>query len=266
MVLSLISVFFLYNKSGSNVSAQEVLCLSPEIPVGTAIDETYAFAQELLQHLQLAVSYSMAQAALSEQLAELPDECKAENCSSGCNTITNSVFCGKSRPCPDDCAAWPCSTSIDPDTGLCSKECTEYSCQITSCSGDPCPTTEINNLVDAINRLHGQIAAERQAIEKLLENEYNSDSWKFCREETKDRLIRKGEMTDKRRRDLVACLLEESRIGLSNCVTPAQFFAGTSKEEVKLLYSCQEARLQGLLTDVQAEQCTVNNAFCCDLQ
>lgn len=270
--------------------AQELLCESPEIPVGTTINETDAFASELLRHIRRAIGYAVVETKLTHKMTEYPCQCSDKNCFAGCNLVPKEVECGSADSCDNIPACGTnCRSEQATPWGECTRYCTQYFCESTGCGGNACPA-EVVPTAEAIKRVHESLEDEVDALKSLLHDEHESDSWDFCREQTFKWLQKEGELSAAAKtslryiargsprlpikkeettgtwRDLIMCILEESRIALSSCVTPAQFYSEKEEKEIRFLYSCQEGRLQGLLTKEQAELCIPNNAFCCDLQ
>ena len=102
-VLTLFLVFTLaYNKNGGKANAQapepELVCQSPEIPVGIAADAALVFAMQTISEAQKAVNSAVTMIILSDQLLNLPDQCQASNCSVGCSQTSNPVLCGTLAP------------------------------------------------------------------------------------------------------------------------------------------------------------------------
>lgn len=236
----------------------ELVCEDPEIPVGIATDATLFLAKRLLTNAQNAVSAAFTQIALAEQLITLPDECQADNCSAGCTTLTNTVSCGTdNNNCStlSPCGAQPCWTKISGST--CELFCTSYSCQTNPCSGDPCPRNAINNIINAIEANQNTIKVSKDNINKLFNDEFKDqingkDPWEYC--------SARALISNKTLPNLISCLLEESRTGLSACTTPEGV---NPLEEGKGVLTCQQGIESKVLTDKQQNQCYPNNFYCC---
>ena len=136
----------------------------------------------------------------------------------------------------DECTVNRCVSScvVKPKT----KTTKEY-CAIGGCGGDACPKEKIEGRLEDVKKTYAQLKATRQALSNLLHGS---------------------------QRDQILLNLEKARNGLQECVTPANFYdTGESDQKVDILISCQEARLNGVLSEKQA-QCFDNNFFCCTIK
>ena len=231
-ILLFISLFllvgFLYNQNKEAAAQEgEIWCEDPEIPVGLSIDQALDFSFKLSANLQALLASSIDQTRTAESLLNLADQCQAGNCNTSCDQI---------------CAETD-------DDGI----CIDWECEISSCAGEPCPSGEISAQFQAVEQSYQQIKNRKRAIDDLLDKKEDYDKKPFCPSVC-------GELT---KRELILQLLEESRKGLGNCVTPAGVYeAGSAIQEIEILYSCQEARYLGILTN-QQDRCYPNNFFCC---
>ena len=307
-VLFLAPAFLLYNANGTASAQQEpeIVCESAEIPVGAAVDASLILAEELLNNAAAAISGAVTEIALAEQLLLLPDQCLAENCGGGCSPDTRTISCGSSPPPAGEYAApcWPgdagkffcylddpnnrvhcqftgpgpddyglitdpCPPDLKcvPPDGICSA-CTEDFCDISPCSGDPCPRDAINMAADAIISSYDEIKRVKENTTDLFEEKFTQlvngkDLWKYCTDKTKINLMLKGAMKDESLKDLIVCLLDESRRGLSRCVTPDNL---NYLEERQGTLKCQDASALGALSEKQRQECYFDNFFCCRFQ
>ena len=136
----------------------------------------------------------------------------------------------------DECKIDRCLSSCVWETNIITKE---RFCAIGGCGGDACPKEKIEGRLEDVKKTYAQLKATRQALSNLLHGS---------------------------QRDQILLNLEEARNGLQECVTPANFYdTAESNQEVDILISCQEARLNGVLSEKQA-QCFDNNFFCCTIK
>jgi len=136
----------------------------------------------------------------------------------------------------DECKIDRCLSSCVWETNIITKE---RFCAIGGCGGDACPKQDVEDRLRGVEDAYAQLRATRQALSNLLHGS---------------------------QRDQILLNLEEARNGLQECVTPANFYdTAESNQEVDILISCQEARLNGVLSEKQA-QCFDNNFFCCTIK
>ena len=134
----------------------------------------------------------------------------------------------------DECKIDRCLSSCVWETNIITKE---RFCAIGGCGGDACPKEKVEDRLKNVKDAYEQLKATRQAFSNLLPQ-----------------------------RDHILLNLEEARNGLQECVTPANFYdTAESDQKVDILISCQEARLNKVLSEKQA-QCFDNNFFCCTIK
>lgn len=236
-----------YNQNRETLAQEELIWqCGEEIPIGEAIDETLAFALAILTQSQIVVSSSLAQANAAGELAELPEQCRAENCNTGCIITSSDV---EANTCPDPCPSQtesrcgdigePCPPGED-CTDFCVSlgECaycwdeeicepctiTETTCEVLHCSGEACPFGEISNKVSQIQNYYSRISAANAEIGRLIIED----------------------------RPPILVKLNEARVALSNCATPASGY--TPEEAIQLpqtVFSCEEVNYLRILPDVQ---------------
>jgi len=120
------------------------------------------------------------------------------------------------------------------------------------CGGDACPKEKVEGRLEDVEKTYAQLQATRQAFSDLLHKRRPSP---FVATDT-----------ERTWRDHILLNLGRARNGLQECVTPANFYdTAESDQEVDVLISCQEARLNGVLSEKQA-QCFDNNFFCCTIK
>lgn len=223
---------------GAEETEQSLQCSGPEIPVGTVRDETDRFSQELVRLMFQLAQDAKAERIAAKELAPSGDECKANLCTSSC--VVQSKRC-----------------VADPPKG---------------CGGEACPRQKIEERLKNVQDAYARLKATRQALSDLLRKrrpspfvtaEYCSSDQ--CRNDygTAGCLKKCQQRTW---REHILFNLEEARQGLQACVTPANFYeTGFSDQEVDITLSCQEAKLNGVLSEKQA-QCFNNNFFCCTIK
>src|SRR3989344_4999497 len=137
----------------------------------------------------------------------------------------------------DKCTIDRCVSSCAWETNIITKE---RFCAIGGCGGDACPKKDIEDRLGDVDKTYVQLKATQQALSNLLHGS---------------------------QRDQILLNLEKARNGLQECVTPANFYdTGESDQKVDILISCQEARLNGVLSEEQAARCFDNNFFCCTIK
>jgi len=254
----------LYNKGKEEVFAQEYKATCDvKIPIGEAVDETEDLLQEIINTIEVIIQASNEAANAGEALTNLADQCKAENCQSGCREWCEGwKNCGETTtPCVPYCHGNPptCWTAVCGQRQCGEDEegkpiycpvyclyCRDFieKCEISGCSGDPCPTAQINEKVRLIedNYLKIKVAYEGGEI----------DGTKI--EGIKNLIKRPAEIFPK---------LGESRNKLKACsVPPEDYEKYLSGEEMpaKLLLNCGNAKQ----VDPSLGDCHPNNYFCCE--
>jgi hypothetical protein len=264
-ILSFSLFYFLYNKGrGDEIFAQEyeTKC-AVEIPIGNAIDETEKLAQEIISTAEFIIQQSTEAANSGEELVKLPDQCKAENCQSGCREwCEGQTNCGETTtPCVpychgnppvcwnDICGQRQCGTDKDGNPIYCSVYCLYCSnyipkCEIFSCSGNPCPSEQIKKKVQDIKDNYEKIKIAYEG------GELNGEKIDGIKQ-----LIEKPEE--------IFPLLGESRNKLKACSSPAEDYQKLLLEGstlIKLVLSCENAKSM----DPTLGDCSPNNYFCCE--
>ncbi|MFC1629961.1 hypothetical protein ACFL06_00300 [Patescibacteria group bacterium] len=152
-ILLFLGLGLFYNQEKKTLAQEEIIFgCGDEIPLGEAIDEAVDFGVQIDANIQAILSASTTQVNSAESLYEIPDECKAVNCSTVCNIFNNSY---------QD----PCCWEID----VC-QPCTvtEQLCEVNDCTGTPCPDT--SSLMGQIESSYNFINAAKGAIEGLITN------------------------------------------------------------------------------------------------
>lgn len=257
---------FPYNKEEGTLAQGEIIWdCGEEIPIGEAIDEAIALVNTVTSNADQMLIRGGQQVASAYTIygLDLPNECKAENCTSGCtNSVVSTSFstcppCASSTvhenpgdPCPPgEICVWhqPFGVSgpLDHwDWQACSS-CSILvdTCTIDSCTGDACDpalmATAAAN-VSQISALYPLILANEAAINAAI-------------------ATRPGIITK----------LDEAREALANCATPASDYDIEEEEEVqvtKVAVSCTEAKYLRILSE-DSESCYEGtyspNFFCC---
>lgn len=273
ILLSIVFVFS-YNKE-KEISADEQLIwdCGEEIPIGEAVDEAIALVNTVTSNADQMLVRGGQQVAAAYRTSEidLPGECKADNCNTGCTeSVTDTDFndCAICPPvithhtaprainptCPAPpgipCSLMPPVLCVPPLYMGCNWEWDETSCECTIpvtnctidvCSGSPCPADliiEAVNNVGLISELHPLIIDNAAAINAAI-------------------AMRPG-IIDK---------LNDAREELAECATPASGYEAEEIEDlVQVLISCPEAKYLRILSEDQ-EDCYKGtyspNFFCC---
>lgn len=155
LILLCFGFVLLYNKN-REVLAQERIenFRCKEIPIGEATEEALAFGKAILAQLENIMSASAQQTRAADTLADIPPQCQADNCDTGCNEYTY------------DCNCKPCDPN-NPDSPTCCETC--YACEVLPCSGQACPP--YGHLVAEIQAAYNQIDAAQKEIVRLIEEE-----------------------------------------------------------------------------------------------
>ncbi|MDO8655561.1 MAG: hypothetical protein Q7R48_04120 [bacterium] len=213
-------------------------CSGPEIPVGTVRDETDRLSQEVVRLVFQLAQDAKAERKAAKEFMPSSDECKANRCVSSC--VVNFTQC-----------------VAEPAKG---------------CGGEACDRKAIENRLEDVETAYAQLQATRQALSDLLHKRRPSPfvTTDYCNnEQCRNDYGAAGcqkKCQERTWRDHILFNLEEARRGLQECVTPANFYdTGESDQDVDLTLSCQEARLNGVLSEKQA-QCFNNNFFCCTIK
>ena len=245
-LLSFSFIYFLYNKGKGEVSAQEykVKC-AVEIPIGETIDETETLAQEIINTAEFIIQKSVEAADAGEALINLVDQCRAENCQTGCNQYTyqcKPYQCNPYQCNPRPCEGNPKQTCYD----ICYRTCwqTCYACDVLSCSGNPCPSDQIASEVQKIKDNYEKIKLAYEG------GELNGEKIDGIKQ-----LVKKPEE--------IFPLLGESRNKLKACSSPSEDYEKYLLEGstlLKLVLSCENAKSM----DPTLGDCYQNNYFCCE--
>jgi len=201
-----------------------------EIPVGFLTDEALATFKKLAENYEKIITKSAGIVALANQLAEIPDQCRAENCQTSCH-----LECAERDPDTGDCLHWEC---IKPPC-----TCTNPNPEICPCSDCACP--DYDTIVAAIDSAVAEIDTAYQEIENLFTE--NNCKVPFSWSNPYDY----SDPSDSRnvtRLEFIKYLLEASRRELARCVTASEFLIGEETEVgVKEALTCQETFYQDLL-------------------
>jgi hypothetical protein len=230
----------IFIRQPQTVSAQspDLRCTGPEIPVGKVRDETDKFSQEIARLVFQIAQDAKAERNAAQEFMTSTDDCKANLCVSSCAVIFKA------------CVA-------NPDKG---------------CEGEACPRQEIDDRLARVEDAYAQLQATRQALSGLLHKPKPSPfvTTDYCKSDQckKDYgaigCLKKCQ--ERTSRDHILFNLDEARKGLQTCVTPANSYdAETSDQDIDTPVSCQEARVNGVLSEKQA-QCFNNNFFCCTIK
>lgn len=274
--LLLFTFAFLYNKEKETLAQEEfVLDCGEEIPIGEAIDESLVMIKNILDASGAMLAAGGGQIAAVNQIYEsgLPDQCRAENCDTGCdrtselictpvsecNCITVSACGGVGGSCPpgvENCTIWcvpdlqggeicaPCWNETTCDTD-CPPDCEwVVNCNIRACTGNACPVDLFNETMSQLSQvvsLYPSIAANAAVINQEVG-----------------------------KRDDIIAKLNEARTALEQCATPASGFV--PEETLQLLeglISCEEANWLKILP-AESEKCNPDredyhpkNFLCC---
>ncbi len=234
----------MFNDRTQTVLAREPVeqflqCSGPEIPVGKVREQTDLFSQEIVRLMFELAQDAKAERSSAKKLMATSDACTINRCVSSCVIQSRTITI---RTCNDP----PVCENIEEEQEYCSTEPSR------GCGGEACPRQEINDRLKDVEQTYVQLQATQQAFSSLLHEPRVSP---FL-------------TTDQKRtwRDHILFNLERVRNGLQACVTPANFYdTAESDQEVDVLISCQEARLNGVLSEKQA-QCFNNNFFCCTIK
>ncbi len=229
----LLSIFLTIQSN--RVLAQEDIassfqCTGPEIPVGQIIDQTDKFSQEVVRLMLELSQHSKSLRTAAGNFMVSGDSCKADRCVSSC---TVNFF--------KQCVAEPAK----------------------GCGGEACDRKEIEDLLRDVEVTYARLQETRQALSEFLHESLPSPfvSAEYCSSEQCRNDYGIAGCTQKcqqrTRRDHILFNLEKARSSLRNCVG--------SSQDVDFPVSCQEARLNGVLSEKQA-QCFNNNFFCCTIR
>ena len=255
MGVLLLSFAFVYNNTKEKALAQEefVWECGNEIPIGEAMDETLDMIKKILDNTDalLAAGGQQARAVNQIQEIDLPGECRAANCQTGCN-ISSREECTTQRICDGSCPPGAINCRQEGETcvdflgmPLCSpRYCWDETtcqqvpqCNISPCTGNACPPDLVGQATGKageISALAGEISARAATIAAQIP-----------------------------RRAPILAKLEEARGELETCATPASGYEAEEESQLlQTLFSCEEAKFQRILSDEQ-ESCYPTNFFCC---
>ena len=169
----------------------------------------------------------------------------AENCQTGCNQYTYQ--CKPYQCNPYQCNPHPCEgNSKQTCYDVCYETCwqTCYACDVSPCSGNPCPSAQIASEVQKIKDNHEKIKLAYEG------GELNGEEIDGVKQ-----LVKKPEE--------IFPLLGESRNKLKVCSSPAEDYEKYLLEGstlLKLVLSCENAKSM----DSTIGDCYQNNYFCCE--
>ncbi len=253
-----------FSRQAQTVLAREVIdpllqCSGPEIPVGKVRDETDKFSQEIVRLMLELAQDAKAERSAAKKLMATSDECKIDRCISSCvwetsfstTTTCDGGVCTDTREEERFCAT-------EPDRG---------------CGEDACPKQDVEDRLKSVKEAYVQLQATRNALSNLLREPRPSPFviTGYCgSDQCKKDYGTAGcskKCQNRTWRDHILLNLEEARNGLQECVTPANFYdTAESNQKVNIPMTCQEARLNGVLSEEQAARCFNNNFFCCTIK
>jgi hypothetical protein len=154
-----------------------------EAPLGEAVDRAEMAAEEIIAQIDTIIMASEEQVAAARNETSLVNQCNADNCTSGCETLIR-----------DDCfytynerwEPYPCPTTLDPNKICYEKKWdTGYYKSILPCEGGPvCPYGKIESQRKKVKEMADRIAAAYAAIADLFENKkhlpYGRWWWQIC--------------------------------------------------------------------------------------
>lgn len=269
-------LFFLYNKNTGKIFATEYkLNCNVKIPIGEVIDESEELAMKIIDATESIIQTTSEVLNIGGELKNLPDQCKSENCHTGCNQRCENIGykdCGQTNiPCCSDqkcfnecqktcysyqcgsyiCGNEPCGKDEKGNTIFCPKYCPIYclrcmdykgKCEIISCYGEPCPLNEIQILINRINENY-----------KKIELVYKGD----------DREKKEGIIKLTKKPQEIFSKLGEVRNKLKSCTSPTedyQKYLSVEEFPAKFLLNCPNAKTY----DENLSDCHPNNYFCCE--
>jgi len=279
LILSLLLSFliFLYNQRRDGVFAQEIpaegtqetqqiqqeaeIKCEAEMPIGETIDKTQDLIKKIIDAATIIVQSSEEAANSGEELIKLVDQCKAENCQSGCKEWCEGLKnCGETNtPCVPSCHGNPPVCDSVPTQKQCGRDqkgnpvyCTVYylyckdyipKCEISGCNGDPCPSEQITSEIQKIEDDYKKIKLVYEGG-KVNDEEI---------EGLKD-LVKKP--------DKIFPLLGDTRNKLRICIIPSEDYEKSVEGEIRaqLFFSCENAKE----IDKTLSDCYPNNYFCCE--
>lgn len=237
--------------------SDETVCQEKEIPVGQIMAQSGDLVRQVGNALNSMRTNYLLQKTAVKKLLELPDKCSVNACGSSCTLEVVETVCEGQTDA----------------RGRCLGELTPiYACGASACRGNPCPTSDIqeqvakiiathNSIVQANGRATGPFSSKEKIPSPFATADYcASDQCKNdygvlgCLEKCRQRTWREHILFN----------LEEARKGLQACTTPTNFYDEPA-QDVDFPMSCQEARLQEVLSEKQA-QCFNNNFFCCTIR
>lgn len=126
-LLFLLLLFFgfglLYNDKKEGLAQERAFMeCEEEIPIGEIIEETFQFVKEVNQNVQTIYSTAPTQIGAAKTLAQLPEECKAENCDTNCEMeykLDCKGECDDVTVDDDDCSLDPDECPFQNCTGSC---------------------------------------------------------------------------------------------------------------------------------------------------
>jgi len=267
ILLSILNI--LYNKREATVLAQDQKThCTTEIPIGETIDNTKSLLEDIIGTTEIIVEVSESADAAGTELTNLADQCKAENCQTGCDSKCQEggkINCGKEpvNPCcptenpPCSCGCWLEGVCDQKISGYDNKGkpiyqnipcrvCIDYvgKCDVLPCSGSPCPNEQIADEIKKIKDNYKKIKVAYEGGElngEELEGIIN--------------LIKKTpEIFSK---------LGDSRNKLKACASPTedyQVYLSGGDFSTPLLLKCSIAKD----VDSTLGECHLNNYFCCE--
>lgn len=208
LIVPLIFLFIIYNQKREARAQEEqvmLVCDGDEIPIGEAIDETLAVGHDIIDNSQKMIDESLAEIDAAKELLELADQCTAANCHSG-----GCIYADTDGDGVDD------------------------QCTVQPCSGEACPTEEIQAALAKIESSYSEIKKSKEAIDADIG--------------------KRGEILNK---------LEKAREELPKCVTPAGELTEAEAKEAQTLYTCKEALYERALPSGKADCDNLKNFICC---
>ena len=233
----------LYTQSKGVLAQEEVNC--NKIPVGATIDQTEAFAQNIISELEVIITASEMQKELAigtligmvDLTDNTPTGCTINNCRPNCTPQNSATYCGviPTADCelPSCPACWTSQCGEDEEGNpIFCKYCPFWKCKTSDCSGNACPFNQINNNLTDIIDLKTEIENSSIEIENLIQNDPPEifANLKTCREK------------------------------LKICVTPSEQYENPQEELENMLCKCADAKA----FDDKIIECHENDFFCCE--
>jgi len=294
LIVPLIFLFIIYNQRREAKAQEEqvvLVCDGDEIPIGEAIDETLAVGHTIINESQKMIVSSSAEIDEANKLLALADQCKAENCDTGCDSGTTTVDspCMVAGPFGGPlvaCAPWNCSPNSD-GCYPCNVACWGLICcganhinpwtDNNNCGvcGNVCPAGSTCGFVDSANPAAGAAcwgtcstavhtcdvkpcsgsACPTGEISNALTQIENAYSQIVA---SKNAIYAEID-----KRPGIIAKLVVVRAELPKCVTPAGELTEAQAKEAQTLYTCKEALYERALPSAKTKCNNLKNFICC---